>query len=418
MQEKSMKNCFHKVFSLMALAVLAVPSGVFAQQITVYVNRIDLVSNGSYARWVKAFEASHPAIKVNIQGIPDYEAAMQKRFAERNFGDVVLVPRNMPKQVYEKYFIPLNDMQIENRIYFPRNWEFAGNHYAYTQGVIAEGLVYNKRLLAANGINAGPATLDELMQAAQQLNKGGMVALALNIGAAWPLQQWEKAAIAISGNGHYYDEMVKDERPFAKGKPYYESLRIAHQLFTTALSEKDFINNQWESSKVSFIENKIAMLYLGNWVIPQLIEAGMKGDDIGFVPFPFDNSGAPKGVLTSDWGLAVSRYSKNPQAAKAWIKFILLQSDFADVAGFIPTDKQRLSQLPQLAHYLSVAPQAIEMAPISNDFIRLTNKAGMDFMGGDYIRDIILSPDFEGSMAYWNRRWAQAKANLQGDQDE
>lgn len=410
-----MKGYCHKVFVLIALVVLLVPSSVFAQQITVYVNRIDLVSNGSYDRWVKAFEATHPSIKVSIQGIPDYEAAMQKRFAERKYGDVVLVPRNMPKQVYEKYFIPLNDLNIDDRIYFPRNWEFGGKHYAYTQGVIAEGLVYNKKLLAASGINTGPATLDELMRAAKAVNRNDVVPLALNIGAAWPLQQWEKAAIALSGNGHYYDDMVDDDAPFSRGKPYYESLRIAHQLFSSGLSDKDFINNLWEASKVSFISNKIAMFYLGNWVIPQLIEAGMKGDDIGFVPFPFDNTGKPKGVLTSDWGLAVSRYSKNPAAAKAWIKFILLQSDFADVAGFIPTDKQRISSLPQLAQYLSIASQAIEMAPVSNDFIRLTNKAGMDFMGGDYIRDIILSPDFEGSMIYWNRRWAQAKANLEGN---
>ena len=36
----------------------------------------------------------------------------------------------------------------------------------------------------------------------------------------------------------------------------------------------------------------------------------------------------------------------------------------------------------------------------------------MDFMSGNYIRDILLSSDFEGSMAYWNKRGRQAKANF------
>ena len=383
-----------------------------AGDITFYSNRVDLVSNGNYVRWAKEFQAIYPQARVKIEGIPDYETSMPKRFEARNYGDVMLVPRDMPKQTYPKYFLPLNDLQLQDKIYFANNWEYDSKQYAYTQGVIAEGLVYNKRVFATANIEKLPATFDELVATATTLKAAGKIPIALNLGAAWPLQQWDKSVMAIAGDGDYFAKMISDDAPFSSGKPYYQSLKIAHTLFSSGYSEPDFILNNWELSKRDFIANKNAMLFLGNWVIPQLIESGMRSDDIGFIPFPFDNSGKPKAILNFDWGMAVSRYSKNPDTAKAWIAFMISKSNFADVAGFIPTDKSRSATMPQLTEYMSYKPEIIQAAPESNDFIRMANKAGMDFMSGTYIRNIMLSPDFDGSMAYWNKRWRQAKANF------
>lgn len=151
----------HWLTTLWLLISIASPSALaaVAGDITFYSNRVDLVTNGSYARWVKEFQVLYPQTRVKVEGIPDYEAAMPKRFEARNYGDVMLVPRDMPKQTYGKYFLPLNDLQLQEKIYFPNNWEFDGKQYAYTQGVIAEGLVYNKQLLNAAGINKLPTTL-------------------------------------------------------------------------------------------------------------------------------------------------------------------------------------------------------------------------------------------------------------------
>lgn len=383
-----------------------------AGEITFYVNRVDLVTNGSYARWVNEFQTLYPQARVRVEGIADYESSMAKRFEARNFGDVMLVPRDMPKQTLSKYFVPLNDLKLSDRIYFAKNWEYQGQEYAYTQGVIAEGLIYNKVVFNAAGITELPKTRSEFFALAEKIKSRNLVPIALNVGAAWPLQQWDKSVMAIAGRGDYFASMVDDSQPFAAGKPYAESLGIAHRIFSSGYSEADFIGNNWESSKQQFINNKTAMFYLGNWVIPQLVESGMRANDIGFIPFPLDDTGTSKALLNFDWAMAVSRYSKNPETAKAWIDFIITKSNFADVAGFIPTDKSRQSSLPQLAEYMSFKPQMIQVAPESNDFIRLANKAGMDFMSGNYIRNILLSPDFDGSMAYWNKRWQQAKANF------
>lgn len=400
------------IVTTILLAICLNASAEISGDIIVYTNRVDLVANGNYVRWVKEFQNLYPKARVKIEGIADYEAAIQKRLENRSYGDVILVPRDMPKQIYDKYFLPLNDLSLAAEIYFPNVWEFDDKQYAYTQGVIAEGLVYNKRIFASAGIQTPPQSLSELFSIAKQIKTIGKVPIALNIGAAWPLQQWEKAVLAIAGSGDYFSTMIDDNGPFSPGKPFHSSLRIAHSIFTQNLSESEYILNNWERSKQEFINDRNAMYFLGNWVIPQLIEAGMKSEDIGFAPLPLDDSETKKVLLTFDWGLAVSKYSKNPDAAKAWIKFILANSDFADSAGFIPTIKSQTSALPQLKQFLSSKPQIIQAEPETNDFIRLMNKAGMDFMGGNYMRNILLSPDFEGSMNYWNKKWRQANENF------
>ena len=408
------KLIFFKILCLfLSLNISAIAYAQVGGEITVYTNRVDLVANKSYARWVKEFQALYPKARVKIQGIADYEAHIAARLEARNYGDVILVPRDMPKQVYEKYFVPLNDLQLGDKIYFPEIWAYQQHHYAYAQGVIAEGLVYNKTVFEQVGVNEVPTTLRGFIDIAEKLRAAGKIPLALNVGAAWPLQQWDKSVMALADDGDYFSRMIDDLQPFAEGKPYHRSLSIAHHIFASGYSEDDFIRNNWESSKQEFIKNNIAMFYLGNWLIPQLVEQGMRSDDIGFTPFPFDDSGDLKAVLNFDWGMAVSRYSKNKETAKAWIRFVITRSDFADVAGFIPTYKTRSSLMPQLAEYMSSEPDIIQAEPASNDFIRLANKAGMDFMGGNHIRHILLSPDFAGSMRYWNSRWRQARENFQ-----
>lgn len=396
---------------LLASTLSSVASAQVDGSITVYVNRVDLQDNGSFRRWVGEFKKLHPRADVEVIAINNYEKAMAPRFESREYGDVMMVPRNMPRAAYPNFFLPLNDMGLADELYFAETWSFDNQQYAYSQGVSPEGLVYNKAVFKSLGIKEPPRTLDELTAVAEIIKASGRVALALNVGAGWPLQQWDKAVMVFADDGQYYDSMASDPAPFENGKPYWKSLSVAKRLFENDYSEPDFVLDSWESSKRDFAQGRIAMFFLGSWVVPQLVGEGISSKDIGFVPFPLDNSGQAVGILNYDWGIAVAKNSRNPATAKAWIRFLLNRSNFSDVAGFMSTVKSRESSAPQLAEYMDAEPRMIQAQPQSTEFIRLANKAGMDFMSGGYIRDILVSPDFQGSMDYWNRRWRQAQEN-------
>ncbi|WP_075186792.1 ABC transporter substrate-binding protein [Teredinibacter haidensis] len=398
---------------VLVLLVFSVPvSAQVAGTISVFTNRGDLVRNGSFKRWAAEFRSLHPQASVKVVLVERYGEEMAARFDKRDYGDVVLVPTDMPKEAYPKFFLPLNEMGLSNKIYFSDSWSLDGKEYAYTQGVSAEGLIYNKKILNDLDVKSPPDKLSDFYALCEKIKASGKTPIYLNVGAGWPLQQWDKAVMVLAEDGNYYQSMLNQQRPFASGMPYTKSLQIASSIFKKGYSEEEFILDQWQESKVNFAEHNSALFFLGSWAIPQLIESGIPSRHVGFVPFPLDDTGVSKGILNFDWGIAISRYSRNPNTAKAWLDFLLTESNFADVSGFIPTVKTRKSGMPQLSEYMSYKPQVIQTASYDADFLRRANKAGMDFLGGNYIRNILLSPDFDGSMEYLNKRWQQAGSNF------
>ena len=154
------------------------------------------------------------------------------------------------------------------------------------------------------------------------------------------------------------------------------------------------------------------MYYLGNWVIPQVIERGAKPEDIGFMPIPADDSGVLKAQMNHDWAYAVSKLSKNKDTAKAYIKFLLETSDFDKIAGFIPTVKNRVPGLPQLHEYLEYNPEIIQTPVNSSKFIQVANKSKIDFYSGSYIQDVITADDFNKALEKLDARWKRAKERV------
>lgn len=172
------------------------------------------------------------------------------------------------------------------------------------------------------------------------------------------------------------------------------------------------MTNSWEDSKTAIAKGQAAMYYLGNWVIPQVIERGANPDNIGFMPIPADDSGVLKAQMNHDYAYAVSKYSKNKDTAKAFVKFMLDTSDFDKVSGFIPTVKKRIPKLSQLSEYLSYKPVIIQTPVDSALFIEVANKSKIDFYGGGYIQDVIISGDFEGAFKKLDARWVRAKERV------
>jgi len=159
-------------------------------------------------------------------------------------------------------------------------------------------------------------------------------------------------------------------------------------------------------------EGDAGMFYLGNWFIPQVIDRGIASEKIGFMPIPAGESGELRAQMNHDWGYAVSKHSKNKATAKAYIQFLLEDSDFDKVAGFIPTIKSKAPTLPQLNEFMSYNPKIIQTPTNSSTFIEVTNRSQIDFYSGGYVQDVITSPDFKEALEKLDARWNRAKKRV------
>ncbi|GGX49139.1 ABC transporter substrate-binding protein [Saccharospirillum salsuginis] len=378
--------------------------------ITFYTNRTDLIEQGHYDRWEEAFKAKYPGVtEVEVIGLTDYQGQLQPRMQSRDFGDVVMILDSIPRDQYSYFFESLNDLGLAGEIYFEDRWSVNGQDYGYTQGVSAEGLVYHKPTLEKAGVDVPIETVDELHEAARKIKATGSVPLAINMGAGWPMQQWDKLAGLMAGDYGHFNDMLDIEAPYAEGQPNREAIEFLKVFFENGWTEGDYVSNNWEESKGKLANGDFAMWFFGNWSIPQV---GTYNDnwqeEIGFMPIPVDNSGQPKALLSHDWGYGVSAFSDNKTTAKAWVRFLIAESDFAHTAGFIPPMMDDEASMPQLAEIMSYEPDIIEVEATSSQFTEVANRARLDIFTGTYIRDLLLADNFDKEIDRINRRWENA----------
>jgi hypothetical protein len=91
---------------------------------------------------------------------------------------------------------------------------------------------------------------------------------------------------------------------------------------------------------------------------------------------------------------------------------MLEESNFDEIAGFIPTLKSKQPSLAQLNEYMSYEPVVIQTPTNSSTFIEVTNRSKIDFYSGGYIQDLITSKDFDDSLRKLDARWERAKKRV------
>ncbi|OAO89192.1 hypothetical protein AXX17_ATUG03440, partial [Arabidopsis thaliana] len=328
-------------------------------------------------KYVDAFEAKHPGTEIKIEGLKDYEQTIRVRMAANELPDVLSLVETT-KADLPKFYEPLDDLGLNDNIYFKDYNSFNGKLYGITQQVAINGLLYNKKAFEKAGITAPPKTLDELFADADKLKAAGIVPMGTAFKDAWTLQYWMDPAEFINGSTALRNDKIKTDTPFTVDGAYGQGLGILKQLFDKGDLEKDVYSSTWDQTQKDLATGKTAMMYIGNWAISNLLNNGLALEDIGFAPLPYDNSGTVKGMMRNDWAYAVSSASKNKPLAKAFIKFMIEESgDYADHKIISPLKDQEQSQ-PQITDFMSYKPEMLEAQAVSADVTAVENKMQFD----------------------------------------
>ncbi|AFC29296.1 family 1 extracellular solute-binding protein [Paenibacillus mucilaginosus 3016] len=380
-------------------------------RLTVSTHRVDLVEDGTFDRYADAFQKRYPEVQeVVFEPIVNYERDIRVRLTTGDAGDVLLIPGNIAQVNLGDFFENLNDTaEGLGELYFKYYKSYLGNVYGIVSGVSTEGIIYNKKAFARAGITAPPRTLEELYAACEKLKRAGITPFYINYGAQWPMKQWGEVLVTMmSGRGSYLDSMITTDEPFRTDNEFGRSLTILRTLMGRGYVEADLQSNRWEASKGEFAQGNVGMFFMGNWMIRQLEQAGTAPQDIGYIPFPYDNSGTYHALMNTDWFYAVSKNSRNKEAAKAWIRFMIEESGYAELSGFIPPQKKRRPELPQLEEFFSYGPAVFENAPSSPLWYAIGNKAKIDFYRGEYLQRAAVAESLPEAFAKLNASW---KAN-------
>jgi len=423
-REENMKKSFAAGASLIALVASVQLAGArdlpfkpeeVTGTIVYYTHWTNYIDSGDFDRWEAEFKAMYPGVEdVDIQGIATYDETMATRMATGDYGDVLEVAGRLSLEELGDFLLPLDDLGLAEEFYFADRWAYDGHVYAFTDGVNAEGIVYNKDVFAKAGITKVPTTWTELKDAMAKIKAAGAIPMVLNMGSGWPLSSYDGLAAAMSGTPDFNAQMLEDPAPFAADKPYGKSFAILKEIIDSGWTEEDLSGDHWQDSKGWMASGQAGMWFLGNWSINQIVSegavlanvAGFDGTHLGYFPFPYDDSGKFNANSGPDWAMAINKDTANPILAKAWVDFLLTKSDLSQIAGFIPGCKCLEPTLPQLSELNSYGPTLIGQNTAPAAFTDAQNLIGMQ--NGALTRELMLASDYAAAIDALNARWAEA----------
>ncbi len=379
-------------------------------KVTFLTNRTDMIGK-EYDEYVKRFNEKYPDIKIEFEASQtDYNQQIKVRMASGELPDLMFIP-DIPNSDLPKYFASLDDLQFSSELTFKDFKSFDGKLYGITTGNSTSGIVYNKKAFADAGITEVPKTWDEFLAACEKLKQNGVIPLSSNFKDKWPLGSWVyDMPRIIENNKDFPNERINMEAPFSMDNGYGKAMMLLKTLADKDYLEKDINSTNWEQSKKDIASGKMAMYFLGNWVINQVIGVGAESDNIGFFPLPYDNSGTIRAPFNPDFFYAVNKDSKNLEATKAFLTWMIEESGYEDFAGFISPLQGRDSKLSQLAEFQATGVEMQEGVADDPKVIEISNKAQIDLPA--IAQEFVLAKDPQKVLDKWNKAWANAKKEL------
>ncbi|MFD0693791.1 extracellular solute-binding protein [Paenibacillus sp. GCM10027628] len=272
---------------------------------------------------VKATEDKVPGLTITLDGVEDKVNRFEKLRAEMAAGN--------PPEIFDLFggtdtrdyvkadrlldLTPvLKELGLIDKFYSFDEFTVNGNIYGIPMAGYVEGLYYNKKILASNGLKP-PQTWEELLAAADALKAKHITPFALAAKDSWVINMmintmWVRTAGAdsiegfLSGSKHWTDPDVVDA--FSK----------YHILVKKGYFQEGSLALAYAEQQNKFSSGEAAFMFDGSWANTPLLdpEKSTIVNDVGFMNFP-SMGGPGDGYINGGWSNAYG-FSKKVSAAQ------------------------------------------------------------------------------------------------------
>lgn len=392
-------------------------------RITVLTNRTDIVDT-DFQEYKREFNKIYPNVKVEFEAITDYSGQVKIRMNTKDYGDVLLIPNDIPVRDLPDFFLPLGTyVELNKKYLFTDDKAYNGISYGIPVAVNAQGILYNKKVFQEAGIQEIPKTPEDFLAAMKKIKENTeAIPYYTNYAGGWPMNQWESHRTSVAGDPDYVNGMIHDDEPFAAGKPHYIVYKLLYDLVKEGLIERDPMTTDWESSKHWIANGKVGAMVLGSWSIVQAQQMAANPADVGYMPFPYTNKdGNVYAASGGDYNIAINKHTKHKDAARAWMYWFINESGFAIDQGGIPSFIG--GGFPTtLSAYQELGVKLIGNNPAPDDeqgiLDAIDHESEIGFWQPDYKQRIIeaalgnRNESFDDIMNDLNRKWAKARAKI------
>lgn len=314
------------------------------ETITFINHKTDWAGNGKWDAYMKEFNKKHPNIKVKIETITDYAGQMKTRMNSDKYGDVFMLPDTIKPKDFSHFVEPLGKKAtLEKKYLGLTNKSYNGTTYGIPSQLNASGMVVNMKVFKDAGIDKFPTNPEDFIAALKKIKEKdkSVTPLYTNYAAGWTLANWDFTRPGITGDKQVTNKLLTDKTPFSKGKVMYTIYDTLYKVAKDGLIESDPTTSDWEQSKVDMANNKIGVMVLGSWAVPQIQDANKdNAKNITFQTFPATAKDGKQYIsIGADYNYAINVHSKHKKAARELIDWLVNDSDYAIDNGGLPTVK-------------------------------------------------------------------------------
>lgn len=356
------KKTISMVLSAAMIATTVLGTGIIASaddEITLKVFDAHAYGLDEYAEMVKAFEESHPGVKIEVQhAANDSNTLLQSRVNSGDIPDVFDVESGTSAKMYYEYAYDWTDdtdvTSLFNEDALETGRDDDGKIKSLPWTYENMGLIYNKDCFEKAGIESLPTNMDELADACQKLKDAGITPFAIAAKETWVLGQMAT---------HFMMDKSKDAagtvEAIESGELTFADMPNWSNFFkfldlTVEYGPDKPLEIDWETSENMLANGEAAMIHMGDWC-QSTLDSFNADANLGFLPFPVGSTEDDATLLSScNWTYIVNKDSENLELAKEYCEYILTSEEgqkwMCEGVGAVPGVKTDMTVSGKLAN--------------------------------------------------------------------
>ena len=397
--------------------------------ITMFNHRTDMDSPDyggvTWAEYLEEFHKVYPGIDVQITTDTNYAEDALTHLQSGSYETIMGIPA-VDKADLSSYFISYGDLEtMESLINYATAWEYDGEVYGIPSTATTQGIVYNKAVFEAAGIDEIPSTPDEFIAALQAIKDNtDAIPLYTNYAAGWTMGAWD-AYIGNNATGdptYMNNGFLHESDPFrdyGDGTHAYAVYKILYDAVALGLTEDDYTTTDWEGCKGMINAGQIGCMVLGSWAYPQMEAAGPNAADIGYMPVPITVDGVQYASAGADYCYAINKNATEDEmlGALIFVKWLTEESGFSYNEDGLPITPGADTKLDfSGVTFLEDVPAVEGEEDLLNE-LNAESELNFNNGGNDKIQQIIEHASngdmtFDEIMESWNVSWSEAQDAL------
>lgn len=376
---------------------------------------------------VGKFQDKYPDIDIEVEKIKDdseYWNTMKMRASANQLPDVMF-NKTFTLSRFKDYLVDLSDTEAAKNNELAEGYAVDGKILGIPMTAGYEYVYYWKDMFKEAGVEV-PTTWSQFEEVSKKLqdyygkdNKDFM-AIACGLKDEWPDYPYMEFMPALeSGNGQNWNDMAKQDEPFADGSDINKAYKKVQSLFTSGVLGKDPLGIGNDQATALFASKKAAIIALGDWGLQNIQNQTDDTSELGTFYLPTrDSESDPFNVIVQgDSFMGVTTHSKNPEAAKAFVEWFYSDAWYPDYLNYItsassmknfPKDKDAiLAQADELCQ----DPQMIMYDGGGDDFTAIQNETTFDYkkLGAEMLTDGF---NLDSKFSELNEKWKAARQKL------